>query len=965
MILAAAISLFLCSQAGTLTSSAAGIKGAGGPDAFGYMYLDNNPVQAGSPVYAWIDTTGAGWTAVAGLGDDNFAGPFNIGFGFPYYWNTATRFWIHANGGISLSEPSRGWTPYVAGENGFPNIAQPQDLIGALGLDLDFTNAGKCKYRSRNDSLVVTWAGVRAWNSTAWYNFQVILTRADSSVLLQYNRIDPALPAANLSIGIENGNGTVGLGYYDNGTPSANLPAAGRAVKFYPPASSAYAATDAGVAWALNSRRGAVIVHTMDLLQPRASVGNYGTGPVIIPLTICYIKNAAGTVAFADTITNISLARGQQLDTAFVRNFSPSVAGTYTLVVKTEGLAESPVNPANDSVAVELPVVSYQAWLRYDDNSAEAYWAWVGASPTSIKGFANYFELSRYPVMLDSAQVYVNYRNRDEIYIQVYDANGAGGGPGTLLAADTLRLNGNNQYRWMTASYITRNVTAATGKFFICVKTPSPTVRFGLDQSQPRSRRTWELTGGWTPFRGLESKDVMIRACVHKPNNSAIYVDAASGSDLNPGTSMLPLKTMTHAVEVVSSTDTCYVRSGSYTGRLTFTPRHSGNSTNRTVITAQAGHSPVLYSGGADGSLIDSAASYITFNGFAINPGSVVSAYCQDASEVQFTNNLIYVPTMGYGLLAVGAGSSLIKGNTVGPAADNAYPAEGIYLYGTDLIRVDSNRISGLIDAGIVLTFDSRTTVCRNLADHCFFGIDLYGSSGDSLYNNTFDGNTNSGIHVQGLGGTLVIRNTNSTNNYYGICWDSSGAVSSDFNNIWNNFYNYKNPQLPGDTNIVPVGANDISADPLYGAGYQLSAGSPCINAGTAVGLPSVGAPDIGVFESSFKSATGGLGETPEAVSHSFGLLGNRPNPFAGSTVITYSCPGLQAGGVPTKVSLRVYNIAGQLVRILVDQVQPPGVHTVRWDGLDRHGLRAANGIYCLKLETGGNRAISRITLIK
>lgn len=943
----------------TVPKGLSGSKGSGGPDAYGYSYIDNNPVQGGSPAYAWIDTTGAGWATVAGLGDDNFAGPFNIGFTFPYYWNTATQFWVHANGGISLSQPLRGWTPYAAGENGFPNLAQPQGLVGALGTDLDLTYAGKCKYRSRNDSLVVSWNGVRGWNTTAWYNFQILLTRADSSIKLQYNRIDPAFPAASASIGIENGNGTVGLSYYDNGAPAANAPAAGRAVRIYPPASTAYTAADAGVAWALNPQSGAVVVHTLDLFQPRAAVANFGTGPVTVPLTICRIRNGAGTVVFADTITGLFLQKGEQLDTAFTKSFNPAAAGTYTLVVRTEGLAESPANPANDSVIVELPVVTYQSWLSYDDNSAEAFLAWSGVSAAEEKGFGNYFELSRYPVMLDSAQVYINYRNKDNINIQVYDATGPGGSPGMLLAADTIRLNGNNQYRWIPVSYTTRNITIPTGKFYLCVKTPSPTVRFGLDQDSPISRRAWEYTGSWTPYRGLETQDVMIRANVHKPSNSAIYVDEPNGDDLNPGTSVLPLKTMTHALEVISTSDTCYVRTGNYTGRLTFTPRHSGTVADRTVITAQAGHAPQLFAGGADGSIIDSAASYITFNGFTIYPGSVVSAYFQDATQVQFTNNRIYVPTMGYGLLAVSSTASLIKGNTVAPIADNVNPAEGIYLWGTDQIRVDSNRISGMIDAGIVLDSDSRTTVCRNIADHCFFGIDLWNSGSDSLYNNTFDGNLNSGIHVQSLSGALVIRNTNSTNNIYGICWDSSGTISSDYNNIWNNAYNYQNPQLPGDTNTVAPGVHDISANPLYDSSYRLLAGSPGINAGTPVGLPYLGtAPDIGAYEDWAKSLdiSGGY---PEGLISPFNLKQNRPNPFSQATTISYQLP---AAG---PVSLKVYNITGQLVRVLVDQTMDPGPHVASWDGKDDRGRLVSAGVYHYRLVSGGQARTRSLLYVK
>ena len=73
----------------------------------------------------------------------------------------------------------------------------------------------------------------------------------------------------------------------------------------------------------------------------------------------------------------------------------------------------------------------------------------------------------------------------------------------------------------------------------------------------------------------------------------------------------------------------------------------------------------------------------------------------------------------------------------------------------------------------------------------------------------------------------------------------------------------------------------------------------------------------------------------------------NRPNPFNPSTVISFALPS------PAYVKLRVYNILGQEVRRLVDEVRPNGRHTVRWDGKNDRENAVAGGIYLYQLQVG------------
>jgi hypothetical protein len=87
-------------------------------------------------------------------------------------------------------------------------------------------------------------------------------------------------------------------------------------------------------------------------------------------------------------------------------------------------------------------------------------------------------------------------------------------------------------------------------------------------------------------------------------------------------------------------------------------------------------------------------------------------------------------------------------------------------------------------------------------------------------------------------------------------------------------------------------------------------------------------------------------------------LLRNYPNPFRPSTTIEFQ---LAAGA---DVSVRIYDLAGALVRDLLNQNVPAGRHQVSWDGTDRNHLRVPSGLYFLRVVSGGEALSSRLVLI-
>jgi flagellar hook assembly protein FlgD len=58
-------------------------------------------------------------------------------------------------------------------------------------------------------------------------------------------------------------------------------------------------------------------------------------------------------------------------------------------------------------------------------------------------------------------------------------------------------------------------------------------------------------------------------------------------------------------------------------------------------------------------------------------------------------------------------------------------------------------------------------------------------------------------------------------------------------------------------------------------------------------------------------------------------------------------------------VKLAVYDLAGRLVRTLVDREFEPGSWSATWDGSDDRGRAMPSGLYLYRLETA-NRVLSR-----
>ena len=174
----------------------------------------------------------------------------------------------------------------------------------------------------------------------------------------------------------------------------------------------------------------------------------------------------------------------------------------------------------------------------------------------------------------------------------------------------------------------------------------------------------------------------------------------------------------------------------------------------------------------------------------------------------------------------------------------------------------------------------------------------------------------------------------------------------------------------PHDIQDVPTSALFASYQPYFtndwfsldgGNDYHLLSGSQAAGHGwtppaswvnpyfPGVNLP--GAANIGALGT---STLAGVEPGSTALPTGYALLQNYPNPFNPSTTISYTLPN------SAEVQLRVYNLLGQEVGTLVQQLQPAGSYSVRFDA-----SKLTSGVYLYHLQAGSFTEVRKMLLVK
>ncbi len=169
--------------------------------------------------------------------------------------------------------------------------------------------------------------------------------------------------------------------------------------------------------------------------------------------------------------------------------------------------------------------------------------------------------------------------------------------------------------------------------------------------------------------------------------------------------------------------------------------------------------------------------------------------------------------------------------------------------------------------------------------------------------------------------------------------------VGTLFNNNWGYFLNGVDGSEIGSVNIgTPVDAIASIPDITNDDSWEMVCGGRdgtviCISGGEAVSnSPEISIPDP---------------------THIAELIGNFPNPFNPETSINFILKK------DSKVSLKIFNIKGQLIKTLIDEELSASTYNVVWNGKNDSGNHVSSGIYLYKLQADTQLSVRKCILLK
>ncbi|MFQ6003036.1 MAG: hypothetical protein ACE5KJ_04755, partial [Candidatus Zixiibacteriota bacterium] len=175
----------------------------GGPNGYGYTWIDSD--TAGGPTYNWIEISTIGtriqdeqWRSPGPNPlDDGTAGPFPIGFSFPYNHSVFDSVYIGTNGIISFSDTNLTSEGYFYLNAHIPQMIFSNPLVvfwNDLSLDPNAGHGGGDVYYWTNssDTFIVEYKNVKPYSDSLTSDtvtFQIILNKRDSSITFQYQSV--------------------------------------------------------------------------------------------------------------------------------------------------------------------------------------------------------------------------------------------------------------------------------------------------------------------------------------------------------------------------------------------------------------------------------------------------------------------------------------------------------------------------------------------------------------------------------------------------------------------------------------------------------------------------------------------------------------------------------------------------------------------------------------------------------
>lgn len=379
--------------------------------------------------------------------------------------------------------------------------------------------------------------------------------------------------------------------------------------------------------------------------------------------------------------------------------------------------------------------------------------------------------------------------------------------------------------------------------------------------------------------------------------------------------------------------------------------------------TASRVDTSLISSNGSTGIVLEGSSPSFTGNDFILNEGGgivIASVVTAAASRV---------PARSPGLSAVSAVSAatstaapsfidcVISGNTNTSSSGGGILLDCTNVPVTAFIPQFINCIitgnsSGLDGGGVAVCGNATFTDIAPYFENCTVAANIAGNNGGGMYVGVSPG----GEHV--------------------------GVVTASKTILWGNCaMNTGNQAFAEDINFVQFDCADVDTVGLAGNGeviYMTEAtfGDPyfceqpvCDPDGTISGdfTVSLSSPANPSFSpcSQLIGAQPPVCPPPSAVDdiphgpEQTALLNNVPNPFNPSTTIRFD---LASTG---HVTFRIYDVAGRVVRTLMDEPLPLGFHSLLWDGSSDSGQHVATGVYFGQLIAGGEKFMLKMVVVK
>lgn len=489
-----------------------------------------------------------------------------------------------------------------------------------------------------------------------------------------------------------------------------------------------------------------------------------------------------------------------------------------------------------------------------------------------------------------------------------------------------------------------------------------------------------------------------------------IYV-APDGDDNNSGTKDEPYATFPMAISEVVPGDTIYARGGVYniTSTITISVVRSGTEDQLVTWTAYNDEVPVLdFSGQAIGSRgVSMKANYwhikgLHFTGAGDNGMNMDFSSNNIIEQCQFYRNRDTGLQLGNGSannriincdsyynadppdygdadgfapkLTVGSGNSFYGcrawGNSddgwdgyLRGADDVTTTLENCWTWGNGYLEDGTNPGPQANGNGFKMgggdNSNSAGLMHHNILINCVAfsnknkGFDQNNNLGSmTLYNCTGYNNQTANYRIQrtlNAGQTLMVKNSAS---YFGAV--QLGSFAEQETNSW------LSPFSVTAEDFLSL-EDSLAAAPRQPDGnlpeidfLHLAQGSDLIDGGVDLGYPFFGsAPDLGAFESNFVTAI-----AEDVYPAEFQLLQNYPNPFNPLTNIGYRISDFGM------VELHIYDIAGRLVKTLVNARRAPGEYSVQWNGRNESGQAVSTGVYLYRLQTEQGFTVTKKMLL-